>query len=800
MLFSYKWLKEFVQTDLDADEVARRLTLAGIEVDGVEDVTPEITGVVTAEILAIEKHPNADRLALCKVRTAEGTYSIVCGATNMSEGDKVALALPGARLPAGIKLKKTKIRGVASEGMMCSEAELGLAAESEGIMILPRNTPVGEDIRTVLGLEDSLIEADILPNRPDCMSIRGLAREIGAVTCALFRDKEVDFEEGAVAVDDKVKVSVEDTELCRRYTARVIEGIRVEPSPPWLIRRLELHGIRPVNNVVDATNYVLLEYGQPLHAFDLDRIAGGRLVVRKAVKGESVTTIDGRERPLQEGMLVVSDEKGPQAVAGIMGGKDSEVSDSTRSILLESAWFEPSSVRRTSRSLGLSSDSSYRFERGVDIESVSTALDRVTAIILELAGGTVARGMVDIYPTSYRPEPIGFRVERAEALLGVELADGEAENILERLGIRIQKTSITGHVKASPPCYRLDLKREVDLIEEVARLKGYDTIPETMPRAPIGAKEPGRLFELKKKVREGLVACSLMEVVNYSFVARDTVALSGVREERPVHILNPLTEEQSVMRTSLVPSLLENLKSNLSRKNEEVRIFECRPAFCMGEGGKTEERWKAAMLLYGYRWGVRWNQPREWLDFYDMKGVVERLFESLGIEDGVAYRRVVGENRLLHPGKGAVVLVDGREVGVLGELRPDIQERFQFPRPPYVCEMDLEALEEAVPEVRRYEPVPRFPESSRDIAFIVDEEIPFADIMDSILKLDTKLIENVELFDVYYGGNIPAGKRSLALRIIYRSAERTLTYQEVEDIHSRVAAELVGRLNVKIRM
>jgi phenylalanyl-tRNA synthetase beta chain len=794
MLFSYNWLKEYTDITMTPAELSERLTMSGIEVEGVTVPAPSIKGVVTAEILTIDKHPGADKLVVCEVKTDKERHSIVCGARNMKVGDRVALALPGAELRGGVTIKKSKIRGVTSEGMMCSEAELGLSEKSEGIMILPADTPLGIDINEHLGLTDTFLEVAVLPNRPDILSTRGLAREISAVTGSKFPDKEFKVKEKG---QTSVSVSIETPELCHRYTARVIEGTTVGTTPDWMKSRLEALGIRSINNVVDITNYVMLELGQPLHAFDLERVEGRTIKVRTASDGETIETIDGEVRKLEEGMLVVADAKRPVAIAGIMGGNDSAVRIDTKTILLESAWFEPSKVRRTSRKFGLLTDSSYRFERGVDIEGVRKALDYTARLIAELTGGRVLKGVVDVHPVKFAPVRLRFRTKKAESLLGIELDQRRVKEIFKRLGIGFKASGKTGVLLTVPPSFRLDIKEEVDLIEEVARLVGYDAIPAKQPvsaAAPAGA---GKVFELRKRLRDLLVGSGFLEAVNYSFVSDSTFRLAGPEDKSGVKLLNPLTEEQVVMRDSLLPSLMETLRWNLLRKNQDIRIFELRPVF-ITRVGLPEERWKVGGLMYGLRQGEAWNRPREALDFYDVKGVVESLIEGLGVE-GYAEVRAETENPSFHPGKSACLILKGKEGGIFGEVHPDIYQRFELKTPAFVFELDLPAISDLIGEAKVYSALAKYPESTRDIAFVVDEDIPFGEIIRSIQGLDTKFIENVMLFDVYYGGNIPRGRRSMALRVVYRSRDRTLKYHEVEEIHSKVAKTITERFGAEIR-
>lgn len=797
MLFSYNWLKEYIGTLPAPKEVADRLTMSGTEVESVTATGVEIKGVVTAEILSVGKHPNADKLQLCEVRTNAEKYQIVCGARNMKAGDKVALALAGAELPGGVRIKVSKIRGVESQGMMCSEVELGLKDTSEGILILSPDTPLGVDVNVLFGLNDHMMEVGVTPNRADLLSIKGLAREISAITGAEFKDKVFKVEETGGTVKDLAAVKIEDGAPCRRYAARVIEGVTVGPSPEAMKSRLEAHGIRSINNVVDITNYVLLETGQPMHAFDLDRINGKAINVRPAKSGEKLKTLDDKTRTLDSSMLVIADAAEPVALAGVMGGLGTEVTDSTRTILLESAWFEPSSVRRTSRKVGLSTDSSYRFERGVDIDGVTRALDMAANLINKCAGGKTAKGTIDVYPAKLETKPIEIRVKRSEELLGIKLDGRAIADIFKRLNIGFEGSG-DGVWRAVPPSYRVDLKNETDLIEEVARVYGYEKLPTVTPVAELTVGNPAKYSKSKRKAKEILTHAGFLEVINYSFVSYGLHNTFGVKDKKGIVLLNPLTEEQIVMRDSLMPSLLENLRRNLLKKNEEVRIFELAPVY-IPQGGKLPvENWKVSGLMYGPRWEESWNYPKDRVDFYDVKGVVEKLLEGLDAAGSIEFK-VLGDKNMFHPGKSAQVSIDGRVAGVLGEVHPDINAKFGIKRPAYLFELDLEIIRLASRGVRQYKTLPKFPESVRDVAFIVDENIPYQEIINSIKQLDAKLIETFELFDVYYGGNIPAGKRSMALRVVYRSMDRTLTGAEVEDIHLKVATELSRKFNAEIR-
>ncbi|OGP23775.1 MAG: phenylalanine--tRNA ligase subunit beta [Deltaproteobacteria bacterium GWB2_55_19] len=795
MKVSYNWLKEFLDAAPAPRELARALTMTGTEVESLVESGGTLNNVVVAEIVSCSQHPNADRLKLCEVKTATDKYSIVCGASNMKAGDRVALALIGAELPGGVKIKKSKIRGVESQGMMCSEVELGIKDTSDGILILSPDAPLGANINDALSLGDALMEIGVTPNRSDLLSVRGIAREASAVTDARLKEKTFAVVEGARETEEIVSVSIEDGAPCKRYMARVIEGVAIGAAPEYMRQRLEAHGIRSINNVVDVTNYVLLELGQPLHAFDLDKIEGRSIDVRLAGENEKIETIDGKARALDPSMLVIADANGPAAIAGVMGGKYSEVTEATKNILLESAWFEPSSVRKTARKTGLSSESSYRFERGVDIESVPLALDYAAYLIKELSGGTIARERIDVYVNTLVPAPIKLRLERANAIIGVDV-EAKAAGYLKRLGLDVEEAG-EGALVVTPPPYRSDLKEEIDLIEEIARLNGYDNIPAALPSALLKSGDAGKATRIKRAVKGILTSAGFNEVLNYSFVSQKAFDMAGGKDG--VQLSNPLTEEMVVMRQSLIPSLLDNLVRNLLQKNDEVRVFEVAPVFLPG-GKLPVEDWRVVGLMYGLRNGEAWNLPKEWVDFYDVKGVVEGIFEGLGLEGSFEVGPVtIDDLRLFHPGKSAAIMINGKRGGVFGELHPELKLKLDLKRPAYLFDADLSLLSDLQANKKAYRPLPKFPESGRDIAFVVDVQTPYNEIISVISSLDTKLIERVELFDVYCGGTIPPSKKSLALRITYRSMERTLVSDEIEAIHGRVRDEIVKRFGAEVR-
>ena len=801
MKVSYNWLKEYVKKLPPPDELAKRLTMVGLEVEGIEALDKGISGVVTAQILSVEKHPNADRLSFCKVKTDKGIHSIVCGARNMKDGDKVALALPGASLPKGIKIEKTKIRGVESEGMMCSEAELGLKDVSEGIMILPQDFPIGKDFTEAMGLNDSILNVNVTPNRPDCLSIMGIAREVAAITGKPLKIGDKGQESKVNSQDiKKLPVSIKEPSLCRRYAAMVLENIKAAPSPDWLKRRLESAGFRSINNVVDITNYVMIEYGQPLHAFDYDLVSGKQIIVRRADENEKIETIDGFKRALTQEMLVIADNEKPIALAGIMGGKETEINDATKNILLESAWFDPSCVRRTSKALGIFTESSYRFERGVDIEGVTKPLDRAAQMIVELAGGNMAMESVDKYPRQHKPLSIKAGLSRINKILGISIHKKEVEDCFNNLGIGFKLVKLKNKEDAmwdvTPPSFRVDLIKEIDIIEEIARLYGYEKIPATIPTARLLTTKTKGDDLVREKARDILTNNGFLEAVNYSFISPRFFDINVSDIKNGLKLLNPLTEEQSIMRQSLIPGLLQTLQYNLNHNNHDIRVFEIGRIFIPKEK-ETEERNMISGLISGLRCKEAWNTGKDSADFYDIKGAVEQILTGLGVERYIFASKA--DIPFLHLGKAAVIEADDKQIGIVGEIHPDIIQRLDIRQSAYIFELDMQIIAAAVSGPKRYSPIPKYPMIVRDVAMIIEKEIPFQRIYNAIKGLGIKLLEEVNVFDVYYGENIPDGKHSMALRFMYRSPDRTLTDDEVTNVHSTVLESLKTRFGVEIR-
>ncbi len=804
MIVTYSWLKEFVDFDFTPDDLAHRLTMAGLEVDAMEKVGEGLDSVVVARLLSVDPHPEADRLTLCRVDTGSEVLQIVCGATNHRTGDLVALAQVGSVLPGDFKIKKSKIRGCESMGMLCSERELGLAEESAGIMILPSGLAPGTPVFEALGLKDVRFELGLTPNRPDCLSVVGVAREVAAMAGSPLRLPVPQVRESGARTADLTAVTIEEPDRCPRYAARLIRGVKIAPSPDWLVKRLEAVGQRSINNVVDVTNYILMELGHPLHAFDFNLLRGRRIVVRRALDGETFTTLDSQQRPLKGDDLVICDAEGPVALAGIMGGENSEIRPETVDILLESAYFNPMTIRRTSKRLGMHTESSHRFERGADIDMVPLALDRAAALILEVAGGEVAGGRIDVFPRALPERRLLLTARRTAEILGLELDILEIQGLLKSIGL-VTALAEERHESAlyvTIPAFRPDLEREIDLIEEVARLNGYEKIPVTMPAGRLVALRPPLHLRQVSKARELMVAAGFSEVINYSFVspeAWDRVALAPDDARRnTVRILNPLTEEQSVMRTMLLPSLLETAARNLAYRSRDLQLFEMRPVFRLQSGDELpEERLHLAAVMCGRREPEGWAQSNESVDFFDLKASVETLLDAFGVVRPT-WDASSGEP-YLHPGKSCALMAGGVALGVLGELHPQVQARYDLDCPIFLFELDLEALFASASPRRGFRPLSRFPDVWRDSAFLLDDEVAAQRVFDVLAKAQPREVEEIVLFDLYRAQGIPAGKKSLAVRVRYRSVERTLTDEEISAMHGRLVQEVCKRLGAELR-
>jgi phenylalanyl-tRNA synthetase beta chain len=801
MKVSLNWLKDYVEIRMDPKDLSHLLTMAGLEVEGVTSTGEGLEKVVVAEIRSVRGHPNADRLSLVEVKTHQESFSIVCGATNIKAGQRVPLALVGARLPNGVEIKRSKIRGVLSEGMLCSAIELGLGQEASGIMILSPEVPLGAGLGDALGLKDTVLDISVTPNRPDCLCVIGVAREIAALTRQNMKYPLLSLTDRGEEIHQKTSVTILDQDLCPRYVARMIEGVKIGPSPRWVSSRLEKVGIRSISNVVDVTNYVMMEYGQPLHAFDFAFLEEGRIVVRRAKEDEEFVTLDGVKRTLDGEMLMICDGVKPVAVAGVMGGLNSEIKDNTTSVLLESAYFDPAGNRRTSRKLGLETEAAYRFGRGIDYGGCVSAANRAAQLIQEWAGGRVVEGVVDAYPSPIRPKPIRLRTRRIHQVLGIEIPAKETRNYLENLELGIQEEKEDVLVVV-PTSFRGDLEREIDLIEEVARLNGYDRIPITLPKGPPSSERRSKEFVAERKVIDLLNVHGYHEVINYGFTSpafADRIGLPpGDPRRQPLRILNPLAEDFSVMRTTLVPGLMETVQFNLFRKNSNLKLFELKKAFLPQGGEKLPREVKfLAGVALGFDRGPHWASPERPVDFYDIKGCVEDLLDGLQIKGGKFIK--ADDIPYLHPGKASKVVVDQEVLGALGEIHPEVLDHYEVRGRGYLFELDFSKMVKWAREQKRFQALPKFPAVERDLSVVVDKDLEAEKIMEAIRTFQQPYIEEVTLFDVYQKPPIPEGKKGISYRIRYQANDRTLTDQEVNQYHETIFSRLkeVFQLNLR---
>lgn len=801
MIISLEWLRSYVDIPLSVDRLTDRLTMAGLEVEAVEESARGLDRVITARTQTVSPHPNADRLRLCDVWDGSRVHRVVCGAPNVSPGQIVPLALPGARLPSGVTIEEARIRGQTSAGMLCSRKELGFGEDADGIWALPPETPVGEPLATVLGLGDVRIEIGVTPNRGDCLSHIGIAREAAAICGTALRYPDCTLEETGPPIEGLAAVSIVDPVGCPRYCARVVENVRVAPSPEWLRKRLEAVGIRSINNIVDVTNFVMMELGQPLHAFDHDLLRENRIVVRRATAGEPFTTLDGEKRALFDDTLLICDGVGPVAVAGIMGGLDSEITEKTTRVLIESAYFEPTGIRRSSRKLGLRSESSFRFERGVDPEGTPRALDRAAQLMARLGGGRIARGRIDTYPNRHRPITLGLRVERTNRFLGTRLSGRRMAEVLRSIEIQVTDEE-TDRLAVGVPSFRPDITREVDLQEEVARLVGYDQIPVTLAVAGLDASPQDPDQQARHMVKDALRSAGLSEVINYSFIGEAGLRKLRLAEDDPrldpVRVLNPLSEDQGVMRTSLLPGILQTASRNFDHRNEDVRIFELSKVFLPNPGAPLpDEPHRLACVLAGKRLPDRLYGQQEEVDFTDAKGVVESVLECFHLEEITYTSR--GTPPYLDARCSASVLCGERWIGCLGPVHPQVAAAFDMKRIPYVLELDFDALCALRKPHPMYRALPKYPEVARDLAIVVDARVPVLDPLDYIKGLEEPLLEQIEVFDIFRHARLGDDKKSLGYRLVYRAADRSLTDEEVNDLHGRLTEKVLERFQATLR-
>jgi phenylalanyl-tRNA synthetase beta chain len=804
MKVTFNWLKQYVQFDWPPDELASRLTMLGLEVEGVQKLGGEFDGIVVAQVLTRDKHPNADKLSVCRVNDGRGERLIVCGAQNFQAGDKVPLILPGHTLPAKpgaapFTIKVGKIRGVESQGMLCSPDELGLPDAVEGLLILRPDAVAGQPFAEYLGRQgaDVVYDLEITPNRPDWNSVIGIAREIGALTGHPLRLPEIHIATSQLAGEPTEKllaVRIQEPELCSRYTARIVRGVKVGPSPAWLRSTLEKAGLRSINNVVDVTNFVMLEIGHPLHAFDY-HLLGGRpaIVVRRAAEGEKFVTLDGKERLLTNQMLLIADETKAVALAGVMGGQNSEIQSSTVDVLIESACFQPQNIRATSKKLELRTDSSYRFERGADPGICDWASRRAAQLILETAGGMLLDPPIDAYPAPPPPKEISLRCEKTNELLGVDIAPAAQIQFLQRLELE--------SIHALPPSFRIptfrvDLKGEADLIEEIGRLYGVDKIPATPPRGAVGVNAFDAVHDQIAEARLLLAALGLFEAQGQTLISSAAASLSADANQTAA-LQYPLSADMNVLRPSLLPGLLESLRHNASRKNGDVALFEIGRVFVQAEGKIKEER-RLGLALTGSRLPVFWSGAERDVkyDIYDLKGALEEFFEQFGMRGVTWTRREPPGPAYL---ESAVVQLGKLALGEMGQLAPALQKRHDLRDGVFVAELNLDLILARRVPAKSFKPLPAYPAIRRDVAMLVPEAVFFDAVQNVVKQAKPANLEKMELFDIFRGSNVPAGQKSIACAFTYRNAERTLTDAEVNAAHEKLVEQLKQSLSATIR-
>lgn len=838
MKITLNWLKQYVEFNWSPEELAERLTMLGLEVEGVQKLGGEFEGIVVAQILTKDKVPGSDKLSVCKVNDGRGERTIICGAQNHNPGDKVPLILPNFALPLkpGDKepfvIKERKVFGITSQGMMCSPQELGLPDQIDGLLILPPDAPIGKPFAEYLGRagSDVVYDLEVTPNRPDLNSVIGIAREIAALTGNPLKLPAIQFlSTSSEPISGVVTVRLEDAELCPRYTARVIRRVKIGPSPDWLRSTLEKVGIRSINNVVDVTNYVMLETGQPLHAFDYRLIAAAdvkavpTIVVRRAADGEKFTTLDGQERKLTPEALLIADEVKGIALAGIMGGRNTEIHDTTEDVLIESAYFSPTNIRRTSKALGLRSESSYRFERGADVGICDWASRRAAQLICDLAGGELLAKSVDAYPQPLPARSVSLRHSKVSELLGVPISPADQILYLESLGLqRVESTSASrvpfveasidtvtllkkelvpasqaASVAFKIPTWRVDLKREADLIEEIARLFGVDKIPSTPPRGAIGANVFDAVYDQIAEARRLLTAMGLTEATGQTLVS-DAAARLAAPADNLVLLANPLSSDMNALRPSLLPGLLDALRHNFSRKNEDAALFEIGRVFQRAGGALKEER-RVAIALSGQRAVKFWSGTERdaRCDLYDLKGVLEEFLEQFGLRGFGFTRRTDSTSLFL---ESAAISLGGKlALGEFGQLQPALAKRYDLREAVFLAELNLDQLLARRNAARSFKPLPQFPVVRRDVAMLVAESTTHDAVLDVVRKTKPANLESVELFDVFRGKNVPAGQKSVAYAFTYRAADKTLTDAEVNAAHDKLVAAFKQTLQGVIR-
>jgi len=803
MFVSYKWLQEYVDlSGISAAELADKITKSGIEVEGVEKKSEGLKGVVIGHVLEREQHPNADKLNKCLVDIgAEEPVQIICGAPNVDKGQKVAVATVGAVLPGNFKIKKAKLRGEESHGMICSLQELGIESKivakeyAVGIFNFPQDAQVGEDALEALGLDDEILELSLTPNRSDALSMLGVAYEVAAILGRDVKWPTIEKEEASEKASDYISVKVEATEDNPLYIAKVVKDVKIGPSPLWMQTRLMAAGIRPHNNVVDITNFVLLEYGQPLHAFDYDRLGSKELVIRRAKDAEKITTLDEAERTLTPDHLVITNGTEPVAIAGVMGGANSEVKNDTTTVIIEAAYFKGSTVRKASKDHGLRSEASARFEKGVDPARVREAGERAAQLMAEYAGGTILEGSVEYNDMKVEPAVISITLNKINGLLGTSMSVSEVQDIFTRLqfDVAVEGENFTVTI----PTRRGDITIEADLVEEAARLYGYDNIPSTLPT---GTTTPGALSDYqqkRRKARRTLEGAGLFQAITYSLTSAEKAAQFALEARESIRLAMPMSEERSQLRLSIVPQLLEVVKYNNARQMDSVALYEIGSVFLKQDGEQLpEEREHVAAAVTGLWESHLWQGEKKPVDFFVAKGILEALFDTLGVASQIEYRQAEVKN--LHPGRTAEVLLNGAVIGFIGQVHPTVQKELDI-KETYVFELSFKALAEAEVAPIAYETIPRFPSITRDIALVVDSATKAGDIQSIIIEAGGALLKEVQVFDLYEGDKMEEGKKSIAYSLKYFDPERTLTDEDITKAHDKVLAAVKDQAGAELR-
>lgn len=794
MLISLDWLKQYVDIKEDIPQLENALTMIGQEVEAIDIQGKHLDNVVIGQITEYGKHPNSDKLTLLKVNVGdEEELQIICGAPNHKLGDKVVVAKIGAVLPGDFKIKKSKIRDVESFGMLCSQVELGIGEDGDGIIILPEDAPIGEEYRKYAGLDDVIFELEITPNRPDCLSHIGIAREVAAYYGRKVKYPSYTLSEVIDSVNNYAKVRVEDKERCKRYMGRVIRNVTVAESPEWLKKRIRAMGLKPINNIVDITNFVMFEYNQPMHAFDLDKLENNTVVVRAAENGEKITTLDGVERELVNGELVIADEVKPIAIAGIIGGQATQIEAETKNVFLEVAYFTPDNIRKSAKKLGIVTDSGYRNERGLDIENLPEVIDRAAALIAEVASGEVLDEVIDKYIEKPQKFEIPLNLTKLNTFIGKKLEFDTVGKILSNLGLGI-KTLSQDMLLITPPTYRTDLTRPEDLYEEVIRMYGFENIEAVMPVEDIESGLKDSKISVADNLKEILKEIGLHEVINYTFIPREALDILKIKD-KVIEISNPLSEDMVIVRPTLMYSLLANIRDNFNRNQFDLRFFEVSKVFTTAEELANEDL-RICVAIAGKPERTLWNPKPKAYDFYTMKGYVEKLLEYMGIN---RYKLERSSNENFHPGRSADIKIGNDVIGTFGEVHPDVLEAMDIKRErAYVADIDLARAEKYIKSAVKYERIVKYPEVTRDLAIVMDKDILVGNMVED-LKRVSPLIEKIEIFDVYEGEKIDADKKSVAISIVLRNKVKTLEEKEINDVVTKVLETISKKYRGEIR-